>query len=106
MPDPAASASGTFRLGGDLQVRRLGFGAMRITGDGIWREPKDPEECRRVLRRCVDVGVNLIDSADSYGPEVSERLIGGTLHPYPEDLVVATKGGLRRPGPGKWPADW
>jgi pyridoxine 4-dehydrogenase len=99
------SASGTFTIGGELTVNRLGFGAMRITGDGIWREPKDPEECRRVLQRCVELGVNLIDTADSYGPAVSERLIGETLHPYPDGLVIATKGGLTRPGPGKWVPD-
>jgi pyridoxine 4-dehydrogenase len=95
----------TFTLGGDLEVRRLGFGAMRITGPGIWGPPDDPEECRRVLRRVVELGVNLIDTADSYGPEVSENLIAETLHPYPEGLVIATKGGLRRTGPGEWPRD-
>jgi aryl-alcohol dehydrogenase-like predicted oxidoreductase len=99
------SASGAFTIGGDLTVNRLGFGAMRITGDGVWGEPKDPEESRRVLNRCVEVGVNLIDTADSYGPAVSERLIGETLHPYPEGLVIATKGGLTRPGPGRWVPD-
>jgi pyridoxine 4-dehydrogenase len=104
-PDIDVSAAGTFTMGGDLTVNRLGFGAMRITGDGIWGEPKDPEECRRVLRRALELGVNLIDTADSYGPEVSERLIGETLHPYPEGLVVATKGGLLRPGPGRWDPD-
>jgi len=92
----------TFELGGDLPVNRLGFGAMRITGEGIWGEPEDPEESRAVLRRAVELGVNLIDTADSYGPDVSERLIGETLHPYPEDLVIATKGGLARGGPGQW----
>ena len=92
----------TFELGGDLSVNRLGFGAMRITGEGIWGEPEDPEEARAVLRRVVELGANLIDTADSYGPEVSERLIGETLYPYPEDLVIATKGGLVRGGPGKW----
>jgi pyridoxine 4-dehydrogenase len=95
----------TFKIGGDLEVRRLGFGAMRITGDGIWGPPDDPEEARRVLRRVVEVGVNLIDTADSYGPEVSENLIAEALHPYPEGLVIATKGGLRRSGPGQWPRD-
>ncbi|MFN2544062.1 MAG: aldo/keto reductase [Actinomycetota bacterium] len=99
------SASGTFAIGGDLTVHRLGFGAMRITGRGIWGEPKDPEEAKRVLRRCLELGVNLIDTADSYGPEVSERLIGETLHPYPDGVVIATKGGLTRPGPGKWVPD-
>src|SRR2546425_12765620 len=99
MTDIDVSSSGTFTIGGDLPVHRLGFGAMRITGPGIWGEPEDPEECRRVLRRCIELGVNLIDTADSYGPEVSERLIGETLHPYPDGLVIATKGGLLRPGP-------
>ncbi len=97
-----AAASGTFSIGGDLNVNRLGFGAMRITGAGIWGEPKNPEEARKVLRRVVELGVNFIDTADSYGPEVSERLIGETLHPYPNDLVIATKGGLTRQGPNKW----
>ena len=95
----------TFKIGGDLEVRRLGFGAMRITGDGIWGPPDDAEEARRVLRRVVELGVNLIDTADSYGPEVSENLIAEALHPYPEGLVIATKGGLRRSGPGQWPRD-
>jgi aryl-alcohol dehydrogenase-like predicted oxidoreductase len=95
----------TFKIGGDLEVRRLGFGAMRITGDGIWGPPDDPEEARRLLRRVVELGVNLIDTADSYGPEVSENLIAEALHPYPEGLVIATKGGLRRSGPGQWPRD-
>src|SRR2546421_10774705 len=103
-PQPA-TRSGTFAIGGDLPVRRLGFGAMRLTGPGIWGEPEDPDECRRVLRRAVELGVNLIDTADSYGPEVSERLIAEALHPYPEGLVIATKGGLRRTGPGQWPRD-
>ena len=100
-----ATAAGTFSLGGDLDVVRMGFGAMRITGKGVWGEPEDPEEARAVLRRVVELGVNFIDTADSYGPEVSERLIGETLHPYPEGLVVATKGGLTRPGPGRWEPD-
>jgi pyridoxine 4-dehydrogenase len=95
----------TIKIGGDLEVRRLGFGAMRITGDGIWGPPDDPEEARRLLRRVVELGVNLIDTADSYGPEVSENLIAEALHPYPEGLVIATKGGLRRSGPGQWPRD-
>ena len=94
--------AGTFLLGGDLPVHRLGFGAMRITGQGIWGEPPDEAEAKRVLRRAVELGVNLIDTADSYGPDVSERLIGETLAPYPEGLVVATKGGLVRPGPDQW----
>ncbi|MFL5866205.1 MAG: aldo/keto reductase [Thermoleophilaceae bacterium] len=95
----------TFALGGDLEVKRLGFGAMRITGDGIWGPPDDPEEAKRLLRRVVERGVNLIDTADSYGPEVSEELIAEALHPYPDDLVIATKAGLRRTGPGEWPRD-
>ncbi len=95
----------TFTIGGDLEVRRLGFGAMRITGDGIWGPPDDPGEARRLLRRVVELGVNLIDTADSYGPEVSENLIAEALHPYPDGLVIATKGGLRRSGPGQWPRD-
>ena len=94
-----------FRIGGDLEVRRLGFGAMRITGDGIWGPPDDPEAARALLRRVVEVGINLIDTADSYGPEVSENLIAEALHPYPDGLVIATKGGLRRTGPGRWPRD-
>src|SRR5579871_3535902 len=97
-----AAASGTLRLGGDLPVHRLGFGAMRITGEGIWGEPKDPEQARAVLRRAVELGINFIDTADAYGPEVSERLIAETLHPYPEGLVIATKGGLTRQGPDRW----
>ena len=99
---PNAADAGTFELGGDLPVNRLGFGAMRITGEGIWGEPERPEEARAVLRRTVELGVNLIDTADSYGPDVSERLIGETLHPYPDDMVIATKAGLVRPGPGDW----
>jgi pyridoxine 4-dehydrogenase len=95
----------TFTIGGDLEVRRLGFGAMRITGDGIWGPPDDPDEAKRVLRRVVELGINLIDTADSYGPDVSEDLIAEALHPYPEGLVIATKGGLRRSGPGQWPRD-
>ena len=100
-----ATASGTFKIGGDLEVTRLGYGAMRITGDGIWGPPDDPEQARAVLRRLLDLGVNLIDTADSYGPEVSENLIAEALHPYPDGLVVATKGGLTRPGPGRWEPD-
>lgn len=101
-PGPAAAASGTFKLGGDLPVHRLGFGAMRITGPGIWGDPKDPAEARKLLRRVVDLGVNLIDTADSYGPETSELLIAEALHPYPKGLVIATKGGLTRGGPDDW----
>ena len=97
-----AAASGTFALGGDLKVYRLGFGAMRLTGEGVWGEPTDEKEAKRVLRRAVELGVNFIDTADAYGPDVSERLIGETLSPYPEGLVIATKGGLTRQGPGKW----
>src|ERR687894_2926521 len=100
-----AADTGTLELSGDLPVNRLGFGAMRITGKGVWGEPEDPEEARAVLRRVVELGVNFIDTADSYGPEVSERLIRETLHPYPEGLIVATKGGLTRPGPGRWEPD-
>jgi pyridoxine 4-dehydrogenase len=101
---PNAALSGTYPLGGDLLVNRLGFGAMRLTGRGILSEREDPEEARRVLRRAVELGVNLIDTADSYGPEVSERLIAEALHPYPDGLVVATKGGFTRPG-GRWVPD-
>ncbi|HJQ38231.1 MAG TPA: aldo/keto reductase [Thermoanaerobaculia bacterium] len=97
-----ASDSGTFTLGGDLPVHRLGFGAMRITGDGVWGPPRDEAEALAVLRRAVELGVNLIDTAESYGPHVSEELIAKALHPYPKDLVIATKGGFDRPGPGKW----
>ena len=89
----------TFTIGKELKVNRLGFGSMRLTGIGIWGEPKDPEEARRVLKRAVELGVNFIDTADSYGPDVSERLIGETLSPFPKGLVVATKGGLTPPGP-------
>jgi pyridoxine 4-dehydrogenase len=100
-----ASAAGTLTLGGDLEVRRLGFGAMRLTGDGIWGPPDDPEVAKAVLRRAVELGVNFIDTADSYGPHVSEELIAEALHPYPGGLVIATKGGLTRPGPGQWHPD-
>ena len=99
---PNAAASGTFSIGGDLVVNRLGFGAMRITGPGIWGDPKDPAECIRVLKRSYELGVNFIDTADSYGPEVSENLIAEALYPYPADLVIATKGGLTRQGPDQW----
>jgi aryl-alcohol dehydrogenase-like predicted oxidoreductase len=92
----------TFQLGGDLSINRLGFGAMRITGSGIWGEPQNAEESRKVLQRLPELGVNFIDTADSYGPEVSERLIAEALYPYPKGLVIATKGGLTRQGPNKW----
>jgi pyridoxine 4-dehydrogenase len=98
----SAASAGTFRIGTDLPVHRLGLGAMRIAGAGVWGEPEDPPAMRRLLRRAIDLGVNLIDTADSYGPEVSERLIAEALHPYPRGLVIATKGGLTRSGPGKW----
>jgi len=97
-----AKASGTFRLGDDLTVIRLGFGTMRLTGKGIWGEPRDHDEAIQVLRRAVELGITFIDTADSYGPEVSERLIAEALHPYPADLVIATKGGFERPGPDQW----
>jgi aryl-alcohol dehydrogenase-like predicted oxidoreductase len=100
-----ASAAGTVGVGGDLTVNRLGFGAMRITGAGIWGEPPDREQAMAALRRAVALDVNFIDTADSYGPEVSEKLIADTLYPYPDDLVIATKGGLVRPGPGRWEPD-
>jgi pyridoxine 4-dehydrogenase len=100
-----ASAAGTLTLGGELEVRRLGFGAMRITGEGIWGPPADREEAKAVLRRAVELGVNFIDTADAYGPEVSEELIAEALHPYPEGLVLATKGGMTRSGPGRWVRD-
>jgi pyridoxine 4-dehydrogenase len=97
-----ASAAGTAEIGGDLTVNRLGYGAMRITGRGIWGDPPDLEQAKAVLRRAVELDVNFIDTADSYGPDVSEILIAEALHPYPDDLVIATKGGLERPGPGQW----
>jgi pyridoxine 4-dehydrogenase len=92
-------------LGGQLTVNRLGFGAMRLTGDGVWGEPTDRDECKAVLRRALELGVNFIDTADSYGPHVSEEIIAEALHPYPDDLVIATKGGYLRPGPGRWDPD-
>jgi len=103
--DQPAVKSGSFSIGGDLPVVRLGFGAMRITGKGVWGEPANREECIAVLRRAVELGVTLIDTADSYGPFVSERLIAEALHPYPENLVIATKAGLQRPGPDQWEPD-
>src|SRR6266705_4628227 len=106
MTSPAsAAAAGTIEIGGDRVVRRMGFGAMRITGNGIWGDPPDEGQARATLRRVVQLGVNFIDTADSYGPEVSERLIAEALYPYPDDLVIATKGGLVRPGPGRWEPD-
>ena len=100
-----SSINGTFAIGGELEVNRLGFGAMRITGDGVWGPPKDPAEAVRLLKRVVESGVNLIDTADAYGPNVSEELIAEALHPYPAGLVIATKGGLVRTGPNQWPVD-
>jgi pyridoxine 4-dehydrogenase len=102
---PTAAAAGTIDVGGDLTVNRMGYGAMRITGPGIWGEPPDRERAKAALRRAVELEVNFIDTADSYGPEVSEILIAETLYPYPDELVIATKGGLVRPGPGRWDAD-
>jgi pyridoxine 4-dehydrogenase len=102
---PTAAAAGKIDVGGDLTVNRLGFGAMRITGPGIWGDPPDRNRARAALRRAVELDVTFIDTADSYGPEVSERLIAETLYPYPDELVIATKGGLVRPGPGVWEPD-
>jgi pyridoxine 4-dehydrogenase len=104
MSNQIATRAGTVTLG-DLTVNRMGFGAMRLTGPGIWGPPADPEECKRVLRRAVELGVNFIDTADSYGPNVSEELIAEALYPYPDDLVIATKAGLTRPAPGQWVPD-
>jgi pyridoxine 4-dehydrogenase len=98
---PTAAASGTFLIGNEFPVHRLGYGTMRLVGEGTWGEPKDPAEARRVLLRAVELGVTLIDTADAYGPEVAERIIGETLHPYPRDLVIATKGGITRQGPAR-----
>src|SRR3989442_2720005 len=100
----AAGASGTFLIG-DIPVRRLGFGAMQLTGNGVWGEPADHSEAIAVLGRALELGINLIDTADSYGPEVSERLIAEALHPYPAGLVIATKAGFQRPGPHQWVED-
>jgi pyridoxine 4-dehydrogenase len=100
-----AALAGRIELGGKRIVNRLGFGAMRITGAGIWGEPRDPDEARRVLQRALQLGVEFIDTAHSYGPEVSERLIGEALHPYPDELLIATKSGLQRSGPDAWFAD-
>jgi pyridoxine 4-dehydrogenase len=101
----SAAKAGTIEIGGDLTVARLGYGAMRITGDGIWGDPPDRELARATLRRALELGINFVDTADSYGPEVSETLIAEALHPYPDDLVIATKAGLMRPGPGRWEPD-
>ncbi len=100
-----ATQSGTFTLGGDITVNRLGYGAMRITGKGIWGPPDDHDESIRVLKRCLDLGINFIDTADSYGPHISEELIAEALYPYPKDLLIGTKGGLLRTGPNQWPVD-
>ena len=102
MAAPPAHAAGTFTFGTDLTIHRMGYGAMRLTGKGIWGPPADPDEARRVLHRAVELGIDFIDTADSYGPFVSEDLIAEALHPYPDDLVVATKGGLVRTGPQEW----
>lgn len=102
---PTAASAGKIDVGGDLTVNRLGFGAMRITGRGVWGPPPDRERAKAALRRAVELGVTFIDTADSYGPDVSEELIAETLYPYPDDLVIATKGGLVRPGPGRWEPD-
>src|SRR5262245_38397275 len=97
-----ATKAGEFLIGGKLPIHRLGFGAMRITGKGVWGEPQDHDEAIRVLRRAIELGINFVDTADSYGPEVSERLIAEALYPYPSDLVIATKAGFERPGPDRW----
>ncbi len=101
----SAAAAGTIDIGGDLTVNRMGFGAMRITGSGIWGPPLDKAKAKAAVRKAVDLGVNFIDTADSYGPGVSEELLAETLYPYPDDLVIATKGGMIRPGPGRWNPD-
>jgi pyridoxine 4-dehydrogenase len=102
---PTAAAAGTIEIGGDLTVNRMGFGAMRVTGRGVWGEPPSRDQAIATLRRVVELGVNFIDTADSYGPSVSEELIAEALYPYPDDLVIATKGGLTRPGPNRWDTD-
>ncbi len=104
MAQSVAAGSGTFSIGGELTVNRLGFGSMQLTGPGVWGDPKDPEEAVRVLRRTVELGINLIDTADSYGPVVAEQLIRKALHPYPDGLVIATKAGFTRQGPNRWVA--
>ena len=98
----SAQSSGTFSLGGKTPIHRLGFGAMRLTGEGIWGEPKDRAEAKRVLKRAIELGVDFIDTADSYGPYVSEEIIAEALHPYPKGLIIATKAGLARTGPNQW----
>ncbi len=103
--EPDAAAAGTLSLDGGASVNRLGYGAMRLCGSGIWGEPGDPEGAKRVLRRALELGINLIDTSDAYGPEVNERQISEALYPYPEDLVIATKGGFTRPGPRRWVPD-
>lgn len=105
MADRMSAIPMTFSIGGDLEVRRLGFGAMQLTGKGVWGEPSDPDQARQVLRRAVELGVDLIDTADAYGPDVAERLIGEALAPYDSGVVVATKGGLTRQGPSQWQPD-
>jgi pyridoxine 4-dehydrogenase len=102
---PSAAAAGSIGVGGDLTVNRLGFGAMRITGQGIWGDPLDKQLAIETLRHAVELGVNFVDTADSYGPAVSENLIAEALYPYPDELVIATKGGLLRPGPNRWEPD-
>lgn len=104
MSEPNAAKSGTFKIGGDIAVHRLGFGAMRVTGRGVWGEPEDRDEAIRTLKRVPELGIDFIDTADSYGPEVSEKLLRDVLHPY-KGLLIATKGGLRRPGPDVWVPD-
>lgn len=105
MTDNTNGAAGTLDLGGDLTVKRLGYGAMRLCGKGVWGEPEDPRGAEAVLRRVVELGINLIDTSDAYGPEVNEHQIANALHPYPENLTIATKGGFTRPGPGQWVPD-
>ncbi|WP_112247623.1 aldo/keto reductase [Kribbella monticola] len=102
MTDAVAAASGEFTIGGDLTVRRLGYGTMQLTGDGVWGDPRDPDEAVRVLRRAVELGVNFIDTADAYGPFTADLLLKKALHPYADDLVIATKAGFARTGPGGW----
>src|SRR5215471_3295989 len=105
MSSAAAAAAGTIGIGGDLTVNRMGFGAMRITGAGVWGPPADRDRAKAAVRKAVDEGVNFIDTADSYGPAVSEEILADVLHPYPADLVIATKAGITRPGPGRWVPD-